>query len=73
VILTEHVAYIVELRNAYVILGRKTEGHRRPCPGADRRIIFTWILRKWDIKVQGDSLGWGQDHVCEHGSVFWVT
>ena len=47
--LTEHVAYIVESRNVYVILVRKTEGHSRPCPGADRRITLTWILRKWDI------------------------
>jgi hypothetical protein len=68
--LTEHVAHIVEFRNVYVILVRKAEGQRRPCPGADRRIIVTWILRKWDIKVQVDSLGSGQDRVCEHGSVF---
>jgi len=55
--LTEHVAYIVELRNAYVILVRRLEGRRLPCPRADRRIILAWILKKWDIKVQVDSLG----------------
>ena len=63
--LTEHVAYIVELRNVYVILVRKPEGQRLPCPCADRRIILTWILRKWDIEVQVDSLGSGKDHVFE--------
>jgi len=39
--LTEHVAYIVQLGNANGILVRKAEGQRRPCPGADRRIILT--------------------------------
>jgi hypothetical protein len=63
--LTEHIAYIVELRNAYVILVRKPEGQRLPCPCAGRRIILTWILRIWDIEVQVDSLGSGKDRVFE--------
>jgi hypothetical protein len=54
----------------YVILVRKAEKQRRPCPGADRRTLLMWVLRKWDIKVQVDSLGSGRDRVCEHGSVF---
>jgi hypothetical protein len=69
--LQEHILCIVELRNAYVILVRKPEQQKLPCPGADRRIILTWILRKWDIEVQVGSLGSGKDRVFELHKKTW--
>jgi hypothetical protein len=61
--MTEHIAYVVGFRNVYVILVRKAEGQRKPCPGADRRIILTLILRKWDIKST-DASTWLRTGSC---------
>jgi len=46
--LAEHVAGVVEIRNAYKIFVGKPEGKKHSEDlGVDGRIMFEWILGKW--------------------------
>jgi hypothetical protein len=55
---TGHVARMGKGRGVYRVLLGKPEGKRLlGDPGVDGRIIFRWILRKWDVVVW-TGLGW---------------
>jgi len=45
-----HVARICERRGVYRVLMRRPEGKNNyGDPGVDRKIILSWIFKKWDV------------------------
>jgi len=50
--LAGHVAHMGESKCVYrVLVGKLRERDHLEDPGIDRRIIFRWIFRKWDLRA----------------------